>query len=158
MLGKWYRSLVNEHVLGHREHSHEGYKKHESQFASVLASLWSSENSKICMSVQTASAIATLITACLYLLLIGRLVNLQLLSGRGGGVSLAGCRRTIAKLLLHDLDVGYRRCTNRTNCVKLSAVTGMTYRELREVVEGCEAHLARRPRRRSQHICNFIAG
>ena len=110
------------------------------------------------MSVQTASAIATLITACLYLLLIGRLVNLQLLSGRGGGVSLAGCRRTIAKLLLHDLDVGYRRCTNRTNCVKLSAVTGMTYRELREVVEGCEAHLARRPRRRSQHICNFIAG
>jgi hypothetical protein len=82
------------------------------------------------MSVQTASAIATLITACLYLLLIGRLVNLQLLSGRGGGVSLAACRRTIAKLLLHDLDVGYRRCTNRANCVKLSAVTGMTYREI----------------------------
>ena len=86
------------------------------------------------MSVQTASAIATLITACLYLLLIGRLVNLQLLSGSGGGVSLAACRRTIAKLLLlllHDLDVGYRRCTNRTNCVKLPAVTGMTYRELK---------------------------
>jgi len=80
------------------------------------------------MSVQTASAIATLITACLYLLLIGRLVNLQLLSGSGGGVSLAACRRTIAKLLLllHYLGVGYRRCTNRTNCVKLSAVTGMT--------------------------------
>lgn len=71
--------------------------------------------------------------ACLYLLLIGRLVNLQLLSGRGGGVSLAACRRTVAKLLLlHDLDVGYRRCTNRTNCVKLSAVTGMTYRELKK--------------------------
>lgn len=46
-------------------------------------------------------------------------------------MSLAGCRRTIAKFLLHDLDVGYRRCTNRTNCVMLSAVTEMTYRELR---------------------------
>ena len=46
-------------------------------------------------------------------------------------MSLAACRRTIAKLLLHDLDVGYRRCTNSTNCVTLSTVTGMTYRELK---------------------------
>ena len=88
------------------------------------------------MSVQTASAIATLITACLYLPLIGRLVNLQLLSGSRGGVSQAACCRTIAKLLLlllllHDLNVGYRRCTKRAKCVKLSAVTGMTYRELK---------------------------
>jgi hypothetical protein len=41
-------------------------------------------------------------------------------------VSLAPCRRTIAKFRLYALDVGYRRCTNSTN-----SVSEMTYRELK---------------------------